>query len=77
MIKLNEFGLAVWKHKYSKVLFAQRDYEWCDRIVVLDETKGRLVISDQKFSTFNFNDWIPMTQVEIDSVKESFKEIYD
>ena len=63
-IELNEWGLAVWQHKENKNLFVSRAYNWCDRVIVLDETEGRRVINDTQFSTFDFTDWIPVTVEE-------------
>jgi hypothetical protein len=76
-IELNEWGLAVWRHKENKNLFVERAYNWCDRVIVLDETKTRRVINDAQFSTFNFTDWIPVTVEEFKKVKQFDKEIYD
>lgn len=77
-IKLDQFGMAVWKHKTNKNLFVERSYEWCDRVVVLDETDGsRRIVDDAKFTTFDFTDWIPVTESEFKKVKGFFKEIYD
>lgn len=76
-IKLDEFGLAVWRHRTNKVLFVMCSYEWCDRVIVLDETKGCRVIDDTRFTTFDFTDWIPMTKEEYARVKSNFKEIYE
>jgi hypothetical protein len=74
---LNEHGLLVWKHKTNQNLFLQRSYHWVDRITMLDETEGRKIVYDQKFSTFDFTDWELMTMTEFVSVKSNFKEIYD
>lgn len=76
-IELNEFGMAVWRHKQNKTLFAERSYRWCDRVIVLDESKGRLVVDDTQFSTFDFSEWIPMTVEEYKRVKACYKEIYE
>lgn len=76
-IPLDQFGMAVWRHKYGKTLFVQRDYDTVDRVVVLDETDGRPVIDDQPYSTFNFADWIPMTEEEFAKVRSNYKEIYE
>lgn len=76
-IELDEYGMAVWKHKTNKNLFVQRSYSWCDRVIVLDETTNRSIVDDTKFSTFDFTDWTPMTKEEYLSVKSNFKEIYD
>lgn len=77
MIKLNEHGLAVWKHKENKNLFVQRSYEWCDQVTVIDETVTRSVVDSTEYSTFDFTDWIPVTVEEYHRVKSNFKEIYD
>lgn len=75
-IELNEFGMAVWRHKTDKNLFAERSYNWCDVVTVIDETDGRQVVGVDKFSTFNFNDWIPVTVEEFERVVRKFREIY-
>lgn len=61
MIELNEFGLAIWRHKENKNLSIERHYNWCDRVIVLDE---RRVINDTTFNGFDFTDWIPVTVEE-------------
>mgnify|MGYP001436906370 CR=1 FL=1 len=76
-IRLNEYGDAVWRHKSDKNLFVERSYEWCDRVIVLNETEGRRVVDDTAYSTFDFTDWIPVTKSEMAKVKANFKEIYD
>jgi hypothetical protein len=78
MIKLNEFGLAVWRHQNDKTLFAEREYEWCDIIIVLKEADNRReIILVEKFSTFDFSKWVSLSQEEFDKVKYNYKEIYD
>lgn len=77
MIELNEYGMAVWRHKENKNLFVERHYRWCDRVIVLDETDTRRVVDSTEFSTFNFADWIPVTVEEYKKVKGSNKEIYE
>ena len=74
---LNENGMKVWKHKFSRNLFAQQSYEWNERVIVLEELgQYRNFIAE-----FNVNDistdWIPMTQNEYSRVTSQFKEIYD
>lgn len=50
-------GTSIWHNKTNKNLIATRSYSWCDRIIVTDESRGRLVVLDTKFSTFDFTDW--------------------
>jgi hypothetical protein len=78
MINLNEFGMAVWRHKTKKYLFAERSYSWCDRIVLIDESDltHRRIVDDTKFSTFDFTDWVPMTTEEYAKVKSYYYEAY-
>jgi len=76
-IELDEFGLAVWRHKDNKTLFAERNYRWCDRIIVLDESVNRRMADDTQFSTFDFSEWIPVTAEEFNRVKACYKEIYE
>jgi len=75
--ELNENGMLVFKHKTNKRLFLQRSYRWKDQVTLIDETEGRQIIMDFKFSTFEFYAWEPMTQEEYNSVKGCFKEIYE
>ena len=75
-IRLDQFGQAVWKHKNNRSLFAERSYDWVDRVIVLDETEGRKVVDDVKFSTFDFTDWTPMTVEEYQRVDQNYKDIY-
>ena len=76
-IELNEYGMAVWRHKTNKSLFVERSYNWCDRVIVLNESEGhRTVIDDTKFSTYDFSDWSPVTVEEFKKVKNYFKDIH-
>lgn len=77
LIKLDENGMAVWRHKTNQNLFVERTYEWCNRVIILDESEEREVIDDLEFSTFDFSDWTPMTVEEYQRVKRKYKEIYD
>jgi len=77
MIELNEWGMAVWRHKENKNLFVERHYRWCDRVIVLDETETRRVVDDARFSEFDFTDWIPVTVEEYKKVKQFDKDIYN
>lgn len=72
---LNENGKLVFKHKTNPSLFAERTYDWVDRIIVIDETRGRMVVQDTKFSTFDLSDWKPMTRKEYGFIKRKYKEI--
>jgi len=74
-IKLDENGKLVFKHKTNPNLFAERAYDWVDRIIVLDETKDSSIIEDTKYSTFNLSDWEPMTLDEYNSVERKYKEV--
>lgn len=76
-IELNEHGLLVFKHKTNQRLFLQRSYRWVDRLTLIDETDGRLVIDSYKYSTYDFESWEPMTVEEYSRVKRNFKEIYN
>ena len=76
-IELNEHGMAIWRHKENKNLFVERHYNWCDRVIVLDETETRHIIDDKRFSEFDFTDWIPVTVEEYKKVNSFNKEIYD
>ena len=75
-IELTEHGLLVFKHKTNKRLFLERTYRWVDILTLLDETDGRQIIDQFKYSTFDLSAWEPMTKEEFDSVKRCYKEIY-
>ncbi len=75
-IELNEYGLAVWKHKTNKRLFLQRSYRWKDSLMLLDETESRQIVDSFKASTFYYGAWEPMTVEEYKKVKSNYKDIY-
>jgi hypothetical protein len=75
--ELNEYGLAVWKHKTNKRLFLQQSYKWKDDLLLLDETESRQIVDSFKASTFDYDAWEPMTVEEYQKVKSKYKEIYD
>lgn len=77
-ISLNEYGLAVWRHKYDRNLFVERSYFWCDRLVFLNEANGRHLIGETTFSSYDFTttDWVPVTVEEFKRVKSNYKDIY-
>lgn len=75
--ELNDHGMLVFKHKTNKRLFLQRSYRWKDQLTLIDETEGRQIIMDFKFSDFEFYAWEPMTQSEFDRVESNYKEIYE
>lgn len=56
---LNDFGKLEWT---KGTLRAIKSYSWCDRIIVVDESRGRLVVSDTLYSTFDFTGWTPVTK---------------
>lgn len=62
-IELNEDGKAVWT-RYSGRLSLVRDYRWVDGMILIDEVNGRTIITSFKFSTFDFEDWKPMSKEE-------------
>jgi len=62
---LNEFGLRIWSHK-TKPHVVTREYEWCNVVIVTDESEGRRVIEVTEFSTFDFTDWIEWDQEKYD-----------
>ncbi len=74
-IELDEYGKLVFKHKTNPNLFAERPYWWVDRIIVLDETKGRRVIQDTQYSKFDLSDWEPMTKEEYACVERKYKDL--
>jgi hypothetical protein len=76
-IELNESGRAIWKHRENKNLFAERSYRWLDRIIILDESNGRQIVDETKFSNFDFSNWNPMSIEEYNRVKEYYREIYN
>lgn len=58
---LNDNGLLVWRHNTIPDRWVDRQYYWCDRVLVLD---GRKVIEDTKFSDFDFSEYTPITSAE-------------
>lgn len=48
---------TIWRNKTNPHLVAEQAYDCIDRVLVIDESKDRLVIKDLKFSAFDFNDW--------------------
>jgi hypothetical protein len=77
MIKLNDNGMSVWCHNTNKNLFAERSYEWVDRLIIIDETENRSLVDDVQFSTFDFSEWTPMTLDQYLKVERNYKEIYN
>lgn len=75
--ELNDRGLLVFKHKTNKRLFLHRPYRWVDRLILLDETEGRQIIDQYRYSTYNLNAWEAMTPEEYSKVKTKFIDIYD
>jgi hypothetical protein len=73
--ELNEHGLLVFKHKTNKRLFLQRSYRCVDRLTLIDETEGRQIIDEFKFSTFDLSAWSSITKEEYDRVESNYKEI--
>lgn len=67
MIILNEFGLAIWKNQYRPEFLAERAYSWCDFVLFM---VNRQVYDSQKFSTFDFTGWRPVT---VEEYKEMIK----
>lgn len=74
--ELDEYGLLVFRHKTNKRLFLERSYRWVDRLTLIDETSGRQIIDDFKFSTFDFSAWSPFSKEEYDMIKSNYKEIW-
>ena len=72
---LDDFGRRVWKHRFSKNLFAEQAYSWVDRVIILDETQGRSVVGEVMVNQLT-NDWIPMTKEEFVLVERYYKDIY-
>ena len=81
---LNEYGKAVWQNKYNKQVFAERSYDWVDRLIIIHEiniydiscpSMIRTVIDDTRFSTFNLQDWIPITIKQYQKVKSFYSDI--
>lgn len=77
IIELNEYGQAIWRHRTNKLLFAERSYRWCDRIVTIDETEDRRIVADNQFSSFDLSDWIPVTMEEFAKIKNNYKEVWE
>ena len=78
LVVLNGFGLAMWRHKDDKTKFVVREFDWRDRVLVLEEVdEDRTVVVAQRFSTFNFSNWIPVSVDEFKKIKRFCKDIYD
>lgn len=56
---LNDFGKRIWT---KGNLSAERSYDWVDRIILIDESEGRKVVSDLKYSQWDSTGWTPMTK---------------
>jgi hypothetical protein len=65
---LNEFGLRIWSNIKNPNLTAQRAYDWVDRVIIIDESRQREVICDQKFSEFDFTGWREWSKEEYNKV---------
>ena len=79
-MELNEFGKRVWKHKCSKILFAEQSYGWVRRVSIIQEDGNhRRVIEQYNLTDFErlSDNWEPMTKEEHDSVERQYKEIYN
>lgn len=46
-----------YQNKINPKLFAEKRYDFVDRILIIDESKGRLVVDDKKFSDFDLTNW--------------------
>lgn len=77
--RLNEFGRAIWYNKNNPNLFAERSYDWVDRIVLIDESDNynRYIVDDMLFSTFDFTDWVPVTKAQYSKVCHLLREIHE
>ena len=49
---LNQFGERIWNHKTLPISLT-RSYHWVDRVIMIDESKGRKWIGELKFSTLD------------------------
>lgn len=65
MIELNEFGKMIWQNKARPEMWAERAYSWCDRVLFM---VNRQVYDTQKFSTFDFSGWQPITVEEYEKM---------
>jgi hypothetical protein len=52
-------GRAEW---IKGKLRAVRSYHWQDRLLILDETVGRVVVDDVLFSTYDLTGWTPVKE---------------
>lgn len=60
IIKLNDYGQAIWLHNDIPNIVLDRPYDWCDRAFIIDENQGRLVIDERKFSEMHLDNWTPL-----------------
>lgn len=80
IVQLNQYGLAVWRHRYIKNLFAIREYNDKDSVLFLSEDMGRLVVGTAKLTEWAgkdiFEEWISLFPHEYDRVKTKYSDIY-
>lgn len=82
--ELNEWGKLVWINKKNPYLFAERAYDWVDRITFIDEScydeNGFLYRTHKgsiTWAKFNPSEWIPLTKEQYDKSKKGYRDIYE
>jgi len=77
---LDESGLLIFQSKTNPNIFAQRAYDWVDRVILIHEKKkkngyDRLIIGTMKFSDFPFLEYRMITTEEFQKIKKAYSEI--
>lgn len=76
-IELDEFGRLAFRHIKNKNIFLHKPFRWINRGVVLDEKEGRRVLEDKLFTSYNMEEWVPVTKEQDQNVKRTYMEIYE
>ena len=78
MYRLNEHGRRIWRHKVSKILFAQQSYEWVDMVSIIQEDgDSRQHIGFSTPGELSEDNWVPVTKEEMRGVRGQLKEMYN
>lgn len=75
MIELNNNGKCIW-YRYNGRITLEKSYRWVDNLILIDESNNRRVITDFKYSTFDFTDWTPMNHEQYKLIS-SGKKLWD
>lgn len=50
--RTRRWEMVEWRKQDSPNIVAVRAYPWVDRVILLDESQGRLVVGEKKYSEF-------------------------